>query len=80
MISSDDNEQIKCFICDVKIPIGKAHFITKSELPPEVLSHVAKIEHIRRREELERGIKEVQEGNISLLQHWSQYLDDSCIQ
>ena len=80
MTPSDDSEQIKCFICELKIPLGNTVYITKKKLAPEVLSHIREIEHIRRREEIERCIKEVPEGGISLLQHWSQYLDDNSTQ
>ena len=50
---------------------------TKTELLPEVLTHIGKMEHIRRKEEIERSIKNVPQGVISVLQHWSQYLDDN---
>jgi hypothetical protein len=67
--------EIKCFICDVKIPISTQNNI-ESKLPLEVLNHVRKIEHIERRKELEKRIKQVPEGGMSVLGHWRQYLND----
>jgi len=66
-------QKLRCFICDIEIAINAYAY---GELPPAVQDLIKGPEHIRRKREIEMEISKVPEGNISVIEHWKQFLND----